>query len=150
LALVSKKILIAVPVIIVAVAVTGIFVWRFMESSFAEVQDVIESFISALNDYDADACWSLMSPNLRSSYGTKGDFNSSILDGLRQSSWHAELAGISSKSIETKSGRTTAKFIVSLEISESDFGQYTDTYTFDLVKIEGKWLIENWRVGVWD
>ena len=148
--LVSKKILIAVPVIIAVVAVAGIFVWRFMESSFAEVENAIKSFVSALNNYDADACWDLMSPSLRSFYGTKEDFNSSILDGLRQSSWHAELVGISSKSIETKSGRTTAKFIVSLEISESSFDQYTDTYTFDLVKIEDKWLIENWRVGVWD
>ena len=72
--LVSKKILIAVPVIIVVVAVAGIFVWRFMGSSFAEVEDAIKSFVSALNDYDADACWDLMSPSLRSFYGTKRGF----------------------------------------------------------------------------
>ena len=148
--LVSKKILIAVPVIIIVAVIAGILVWRFMETSFTEVEDAIQSFISALNNYDADASWDLMSPTLRSFYGTKEDFNSSVLDGLRQSGWHAELTGISSKSIETKEGRTTAKFIVSLEITETDFGQYTDIYTFDLVKIEDKWLIENWRVGVWD
>jgi len=53
-----------VPVIIAVVAVAGIFVWRFMESSFAEVENAIKSFVSALNNYDADACWDLMSPSL--------------------------------------------------------------------------------------
>lgn len=103
-----------------------------------------------MDNYDADASWALMSPELRQFYGTKEDFNSSILDGFRQSSWQAELTSFSSKSIETIDSRTTARFIVTLQITETDFGTYGETYTFKLVKIEDQWKIDDWLVGVWD
>jgi len=149
--MVSKKKIVVMAIVIAVVAVVaGFYLWQFFSVSFAEVENAITSFITALNNYDADASWALMSPELQHFYGTKEDFNSSILDGFRQSGWHAELTGFGSKSIETKDGRTTARFIVTLQITETDFGTYGETYTFKLVKMGDQWKIDDWLVGVWD
>jgi hypothetical protein len=150
--MVSKKKVIIVAIVIIAVVVVavGVYLWQSLSASFAEVEDTIKSFLVALNDYDADASWALMSPTLQSSYGTKEDFKSDFLDGLEQSSWHAELTSVSSKSIETRDGTTTACFVVTLQITEADVGTYGETYTFKLVKIVDQWKIDEMRVGVWD
>lgn len=148
--MVSKKKILIIAIIVSVAAVAGFYLWQSFTVSFAEVENTIRSFITALDNYDADASWALMSPGLQDFYGTKGDFNSSILDGFRQSGWHAELTSISSQSIETKAGRTTARFVVTLQITETGFGTYGETYTFKLVKTGDQWKIDDWLVGVWD
>jgi len=145
-----KKILTIAIVVVAVVAVAGFLLWQFLIPSFAEVENSIRSFITALNNYDADASWVLMSPTLQADYGTKQDFNSSILNGFKQSSWHAELTGISERSIETRDGVTRARFVCTLRITEAGFGTYDETYTFKLVKIVDQWKIDDWRIGVWD
>jgi len=144
-----KKAFIAI-VVVAIVAVAGFFLWQTFSGSYGEVENTIRSFIAALNNYDADASWALMSPTLQAFYGTKESFNGSIISGFRQFSWHAELTGISSKSIETKNSMTIARFVVTLQISQAGFSTYSDAYTFKLVKIEGQWKISDWQQGVWD
>lgn len=147
----KKKILVIVVVVIAVVAVVGgVYLWQSLSASFAEVEDGIKSFLTALNNYDLNASWALMSPDLQDYYGSKADFNSSILDGFKQSGWQASLTSISSKSIETTNGVTTARFVVTLQITETDMDAYSETYTFKLVKIGDQWKIDDWLVGVWD
>lgn len=149
--MISKKKILAIAIVVVAVvAVVGIYFWQSLSVSFAEVENTIKSFNAALNNYDVDACWALMSTDLQDSYGTKSDFNSSILDGLKQSEWQALLTSISSKSIETINGVTRARFVVTLQITEAGMGARGETYTFKLVKIGDQWKIDDWLVGVWD
>jgi len=146
----KKKILIIAIVIVAVVAVAGVFLLQSFTASFAEVEDAIKTFLSKVNSYDAAGAWALMSPDLQNSYGTQEDFRSEILDGFEQSSWHAELTNIGSKSIETKGGTTTARFVVTLQITEADMGARGETYTFKLVKIGDQWKIDDWLIGVWD
>jgi len=146
----KKKILIVAIVVVAVVAVVGVVLWQSMSASFAEVESAIKSSLTALDNYDVDASWALMSSDLQSFYGSKEDFNSSILDGLKQAGWQALLTSISSRSIETTNGVTTASFIVTLQITETGIGARGETYTFKLIKIGDQWKIDDWRVGVWD
>jgi len=146
----KKKILIIAIVVVAVVVVAGVYFMQSFSASFAEVEDAIKTFLTKLNSYDAAGTWALMSPDLQNFYGTQEDFKSDILDGFEQSSWHADLTNISSKSIETKSGVTTARFVVTLQITEEDMGARGETYTFKLVKIGDQWKIDDWLVGVWD
>ena len=145
-----KKILALVVVVTAVVAIAAVFLWQLMSASFAEVETAITSYINAVNNYDADASWELMSPDLQLSYTSKENFNSSILDGLKQTSWQASLASISSKSVEINNGVTTAHFIVTLQINETGYSPWHENYTFDLIKIGNQWKIDNWRTGEWD
>lgn len=148
--MVSKKIIVIAVVVIAVVSVVGVFVWQSMSASFADVEVAIKSFLSALNSYDVDASWASMSPELQLSYNSKGDFNSSILDGYKQAGWQATMAGASSKSVEIVNGVSTARFIVTLHITETGVSAYDDTYTFKLIKIGDQWKINDWLQGEWD
>jgi len=146
----KKKIFVIAIVVVAVVAVVGIYFWQSLSASFAEVENTIKSFNTALNNYDVDASWALMSTDLQDFYGTKADFNSSILDGLKQSEWQALLTSISSKSIETINGVTRAHFVVTLQITEAGMDARGETYTFKLIKTGNQWKIDDWLVGVWD
>ena len=145
----SKKQILIIAIVITLVAVIGTQIWQSFDVSFAEVENTIRSFITALNIYDTDASWGLMSPTLQASYGTKEDFNAFLI-GCSQGSWHVALTGISTRSIETKDGITTARFIVTLQISEIGHGMTREDYTFKLVKIGDEWKIDDWRPGILD
>lgn len=114
-----------------------------MSPSFAEVESTIKSFLTALNNYDVDSPWALMSLDLQDSYGSKADFNSSILSGLKQAGWQALLTSVNCRSIETRNGVTTARFIGMLQITEEGMGARGETYTFKLVKIANQWKIDD-------
>jgi len=145
-----KKIL-AVGIVVVAIVVIvgGVYLWRSISASFAEVETTVRSFITALNNYDADASWALMSSNMQDFYGTKADFQSSILDGFNQSGWQASITGIPSKEITTRNGVSAARFVVTLRITETDFGSSDETDTFFLIKTGNQWKIDDWREGEW-
>ena len=141
-----KKILIIAIVAVVAVVAAGIYLWQSLSPSFAEAENTIKSFIAALNDYDLDASWALMSPDLQASYGSSARFNSIILSGFKQSEWEASLTNISSRSIETVNGVSTARLVCTLQITERGMNAYSETYTFRLVKIGDQWKINDWLV----
>jgi len=149
----SKKQILIIAIVITLVAVIGTQIWQSFDVSFAEVENTIRSFITALNIYDTDASWGLMSPTLQASYGTKEDFNAFLI-GCSQGSWHVALTGISTRSIETKDGITTARFLVTLQIMEIETIAYhgigRDICTFKLVKIGDEWKIDDWRLGILD
>lgn len=67
---------------------------------------------------------------------------------LESKQWRAQIKSISSRSVETKNGRTTATFILMAEIMETGpiagTETYTEEWTFNLVKIDGKWMINEW------
>lgn len=145
----SKKAILAiviVVVVIVGVAIGVSILWQSFTGSFKEVENAIDSYVSALNSYNATEAWTLMSPTLRSEM-TYSEFEEFIQD-LESKQWRAEIKSISSRSIETKNGRTTATFILIAEITETDpiagTETYTEEWTFNLVKIDGKWKINDW------
>jgi len=147
----KKKILIiAIVVVVAVVAVAGVYLMQSFTASFAEVEDAIKSYITALNNYDLDASWALMSTSLQDFYGSKAEFNSSILSGLEESGWQALLTNISTKEISTINGVTTARFVVTLQITETGLGARGETYTFKLLKTGNQWKIDDWLQGVWD
>lgn len=142
----KKKILIAAIIVVVAVAAAGIYLWQSLSPSFAEAEITIKSFIAALNDYDLDASWVLMSPDLQASYGSKADFNSTVLSGFKQSEWEASLTNISGRSIETVNAISMARLVCTLQITERGMNAYGETYSFKLVKIGDQWKINDWLV----
>ena len=150
--MVSKKILAIVVaiVVVVAVGVAAFYLLQSLNASFAEAENSINSFLTSVNEYDIEASWNSMSSDLQSFYGSKSDWNISILDGLKQSSWQATLTHISSKSVKTNNGVTTATYVVTLQIIESGEDTRGETYTFNLVKMSDQWKIDYWREGVWD
>jgi len=142
----GKKILIIAIVVVVAVAAAGIYLWQSLSPSFAEAENTTKSFIAALNDYDLDGSWALMSPDLQASYGSKARFNSTILSGFKQSGWEASLTNIGSRSIETVNGVSTTRLVCTLQITEGGMNAYGETYSFKLVKIGVQWKINDWLV----
>ena len=56
-----------------------------------QAQDTVNAYINALNDYNAAAAWSLMSPSIQASYGTLENFNDSFVSQLQASGWHAQI-----------------------------------------------------------
>jgi len=145
----SKKIILAivlVAIVIVGVAIGAIVLWQSITGSFEEVEDAIDSYIDALNSYDAMEAWTLMSPTLRSST-TYSEFEE-FVQNLESSQWRASVKSISSKSMETEDGRATATFEMIAKITETDPIVGTETYTeewvFNLVKVNGRWMINEW------
>ena len=147
----SKKILAIVIAIVVIIAVVGVavafYILSSLNASFGEAENSINSFLSSVNNYDVEASWNLMSSDLQAFYGSRSDWNSSILDGLKQANWQATLKQVSSKSIETNNGVTTATYVVTLQIDELGEDTRDETYTFNLVKTGDQWKIDDWRVG---
>lgn len=80
-----------------------------------------------------------MSSDLQSFYGSKSDWNSSILDGFKQLGWQATLTHISSKLIETNNGVTTAVYVVTLQITEPGEDTRGEAYAHNLVKVGDQW-----------
>jgi predicted PurR-regulated permease PerM len=145
----SKKAILAI--LIVMAIITGVAIgvsvlWQSLTGSFKEVENAIATYINALNSYNATEAWILMSPTLRGET-TYSEFEEFVQD-LESKQWRAQIKSISSRSIETKNGRTTATFILMAEITETDpiagTQTYTEEWTFNLVKIEGEWKINAW------
>jgi hypothetical protein len=145
----SKKAILAIVVVVVVIAGVAIGVsvlWRSFTGSFKEVENAIDAYVSALNSYNATEAWTLMSPTFRSGM-TYSEFEDAV-QFMESKQWRAEIKSISSRSIETKNGRTTATFTLMAEITETDpiagTSTYTEEWTFNLVKIDGKWMINDW------
>jgi len=145
----SKKAILAIVVVAIVIAGVAIGVsvlWQSFIGSFKEVENAIDTYINVLNSYNATEAWTLMSPTLRGGK-TYSEFEEFVQD-LDSKQWRAQIKSISSRSIETKNGRTTATFILMAEITETDSiagtQTYTEEWTFNLVKIEGEWKINAW------
>jgi len=138
--------MVVVAIVIAGVAIGASVLWQSFIGSFKEVENAIDTYINALNSYNATEAWTLMAPTLRSGT-TYSEFEEFVQD-LDSKQWRAQIKSISSRSIETKNGRTTATFILMAEITETDpiagTQTYTEEWTFNLVKIEGEWKINAW------
>jgi L-asparagine transporter-like permease len=151
--MVSKRAKIIAIAIIAVVVIVSIYVWQ-SAPAFPEAEKATNSFIDALNKYDADAAWALMSSGLQSSYKSKANFDSSVLEGLRESFWHVSGTSVNDRSVETSNNLTTACFIVLLKVFYYEpYGRHYGlpttglsdmTYTFKLVKIGDQWQIDDW------
>jgi len=146
----SKKAILTIVIVVVIIAGVAIgisILWRSFTGSFREVENAIDTYISALNNYNATEAWTLMSPTARSEIGTYSEFEE-FIQSMESRQWRAEIKRISSKSIETKNGRTTATFTLMAEITETDpiagTETYTEEWTFTLVKVDNKWMIQDW------
>mgnify|MGYP001119853311 CR=1 FL=1 len=151
--MVSKNARIIIIAIIAVVVIVSIYIWQ-SAPAFAEVEKVVNSFVDALNKYDADAAWALMSPGLQSFYESKANFNSSVLEVLKENFWHVSGMSVNDRSVETRNNLTTACFIVFLKVfcyepyrqhyGLPGTGLADVTYTFKLVKIGDQWKIDDW------
>ena len=145
----SKKAVLAI--VLVAIVIAGVamganVLWQSFTGSFKEVENAIDTYINALNKYNATEAWTLMSPTLRGEkiYSEFEEF----VHNLESKQWRANIKSVSSRSVETKNGRTTATFILMAKITETDPIVGTETYTeewaFNLVKVNGRWMINEW------
>jgi hypothetical protein len=144
----KKRILIGlIAIAALIVVILGGFFWQYISASVTESESTVKSFIYALNNYDTNASWELMSPTLQKAYGTMGSFNETVLSGLRQSGWHAEFENtITVKGNFTFPGSlipNSACIVTLLRITENGLAPYNKTYTFELVKPLG-WKIDKW------
>ena len=136
-------------VAVVILAVFGVLFWEYLSASVTESEEAVRSFVQALDHYDANATWGLMSTALQESYGTMESFNNTVLRGLRQSGWHAETMNMTVKANFTLPGsmvHNSAYIVASLLITESGLAPTNQTYSFELVKPSG-WRIDKWSSG---
>jgi predicted PurR-regulated permease PerM len=145
----SKKTILAivlVVVVITGVAIGAIVLWKSITNSFEEAENAIDTYINALNSYNATEAWTLMSPTLRSDK-TYSEFEE-FVQNLESSQWRASVKSISSRSVEKENSRTTAAFELMAEITETDPIVGTETYSekwvFNLVKVNARWMINEW------
>ena len=133
-------------IVIAGLAIGVSAFWQSFTGSLKEAENVIDTYINALNNYNATEAWTLMSPTLRSGK-TYSEFEE-FVQNLESKQWRANIKSISSRSVETENGRTTATFILMAKITETDQIVGTETYTeewvFNLVKVNGKWMINEW------
>jgi hypothetical protein len=136
-------------VAVVILAVFGVLFWEYLSASVTESEEAVRSFVQALDHYDANATWGLMSTALQESYGTMESFNNTVLSGLRQSGWHAETMNMAVKANFTLPGsqvNNSAYIVASLRITESGLAPANQTYSFELVK-PSVWKIDKWSSG---
>lgn len=145
----SKKAILAISLVMVIIAGVAIGVsalWQSFTGSVREVENAIDTYVNTLNNYKTTEAWTSMSPTLRSGK-TYSEFEE-FVQNLESKQWRAEIKSISSRSMETNNGRTTATFILMAKITETDPIVGTETYTeewaFNLVKVNGKWMINEW------
>lgn len=145
----SKKATLAIILliaIIAGVALGASVLWQSFTGSLNEAENTIDTYINTLNNYDATEAWTLMSPTLRSAR-TYSEFEE-FVQNLESKQWRANIKSISSRSVETENGRTTATFILMGKITETDPIVGTETYTeewaFNLVKVNSRWMINEW------
>jgi predicted negative regulator of RcsB-dependent stress response len=134
---------------VVILAVFGVVFWEYLSASVTESEEAVRSFVQALDHYDANATWGLMSTALQESYGTMESFNSTVLGGLRQSGWHAETMNMTVKANFTLPGsmvQNSAYIVASLRIAESGLAPTNQTYSFELIK-PSRWRIDKWSSG---
>jgi hypothetical protein len=120
-------------------------IWQGVDTSVAESENTVNSFIAALNNYDANTAWNLMSPALQTSYGTMQNFNDTVIGVLRQSGWHAQLLSVLSIegnfTLPSSLVRSSAQIKTQLKVTQN--GVPTNvTYVFELVK-PSEWRINN-------
>jgi predicted PurR-regulated permease PerM len=145
----SKKAILAIVIVVVViagVAIGAIVLWQSLTGSFEEAENAIDTYINALNSYNATEAWTLMSPTLRSDK-TYSEFEE-FVQNLESSQWRVSIKSISSRSLETENGRTTATFELMAKITETDPIVGTETYTeewvFNLVKVNARWTVNEW------
>ena len=56
-----------------------------------EALNAVQTYINALNDYNATTTWNLMSPNVQAVYGTIQNFTDSFVSPLKEPGWHAQI-----------------------------------------------------------
>ena len=120
--------------------------WQSITGSFEEAEDTIDDYINALNSYDVNEAWKLMSSTWRNSrsYSEFEEF----VQKLESSQWKASMKSISSRSIETENDRVTATFEMTAKITETapivGTKIYTEKWVFNLVKVNDRWMINEW------
>lgn len=144
-----KKILIIAVVAVAAisvVAVAGFYLWQGFMASFGEVENAIKTFLDRVNGYDTTGAWALTSSDYQSSWGEYSEFEL-LIQSLEAKQWSSQIQSISSKSIETSNGQTTASFTLTAAISDTEHsGEYNETWIFELVKVGNQWKIDDWLI----
>lgn len=145
--MISKKklIIIAAVVIVAVVAVVGVYLWQSLSTSFAEVDATTNNFVNKVSNYDAEGAWALTSEDYQDSWGEYIEFEN-LIDSLNEKVWHATIQSISSRTVETRNGVSTASVTLTAGITDTEQGTYTETWIFELVKIGNEWKIDDWLV----
>jgi hypothetical protein len=123
--------------------------WEYLSASVTESEETVRSFVQALDHYDANTTWGMMSTALQETYGTKESYNNTVLSGLRQTGWHAETMNMTVKANFTLPGsqvNNSAYIVASLRITESGLAPTNQTYSFELAK-PSEWRIDKWSRG---
>jgi len=137
-------------VIIIIVALVGIQIQRGGEK--IAVENTIRAYLDALNSYDVDAGWALMSPKMKDYIGYEA-FESLVRD-FEQRGWQAEINEITDRSFLGREIKRTWQFTLTAEITETE-GIYTETWTFLVVNVgpsafSVEWKIDDWWIEVAD
>jgi predicted PurR-regulated permease PerM len=141
----KKKIIIIAAVVVAVVAVVGVFLLQSFTASFTEVEATINNFVSKVSSYDAAGAWALTSQDYQASWGEYIEFEN-FVNSLYEKVWHSTIQSISSRTMETKNGITTASVTLTAGITDTEQGTYMETWIFELVKIENEWKIDDWLV----
>jgi hypothetical protein len=120
-------------------------IWQGVDTSVAESENTVNSFIAALNNYDDNTAWNLMSPALQTSYGTMQNFNDTVIGVLRESGWHAQLLSVLSIegnfTLPSSLVRSSAQIKTQSKVTRNGVSTNV-TCIFELVK-PSEWRINN-------
>jgi hypothetical protein len=129
--------------IIIAMLLSGAvfflaFVNLFPSSNpIGEAKNAVNTYINALNDYNASAAWDLMSPDMQAQYVTIQNFTDSCVSQLQQSGWHAQLlrtdflyGTIAVYSLIPL--QNSCQVAADIEITRNNSASTTQTFTFSL------------------
>jgi hypothetical protein len=120
--------------------------WQYMQTAPADAENTMKSFINALNSYDTDAAWSLMSPALQTSYVTIQNFNGTVVSELQQIGWHAQLLSVTRVwgdfTLPGSLVPNSAHIVAQFQVTQNGMPLTSKSYTFDLVK-PSEWRINN-------
>lgn len=133
-----------IAIIIVIIGLVGIQIQRGSEK--IAVENTIRDYLEALNSYDVDAAWALMSPRLKEYMGNEA-FESLVHD-FEQRGWQAEIEEITDRSFLGAEEKRTWKFTLIAETTETE-GTHTETWTFLIVNVGPHAFSVEWKIDDW-
>jgi hypothetical protein len=138
--MISRKKIIIIAVVIIAVVAVGVYLWQFFFASFADVEGTTRNLVNKLSSHDAAGAWALTSQDFQEDW-TYAEFEDTI-DYLHEIEWHATIQSIDSKEIETIGDTEFATVTLTLACTDIQEGTYTETWMVGLTGTDNEWKIE--------
>ena len=127
-------------VIIIIIALISMQIQRGGEK--ITVENTIRTYLDALNSYDVDAGWELMSPTFREDVGYTG-YEMYMHNYWEAGEHHVEIQEITDKTFLTWEILRTWEFTMNWQLTNTT-GTYIEEVIFQVERVEGEWKILNW------